>query len=142
MAVSVDLIIQALITGSNQEIKAGTEDGIVKTFASSTSALHHWQATIGNGTTFTAWDSANSPVTSGQVLIFLSDQNIMLELHGTTSANNNHINVAAGFPFVLSSFNTLANGASFAGASQTFTKILGKNSSGAAAQCETIVVAV
>lgn len=94
-----------------------------------------------NAATATVWTSA-APTTTFKLFSLVSDQDLLVELWGTTVASNHHFTLKANLPFLLASDGTQAYNAAggFAGAAQVFTRVDVKNSSGSTATVRRLVV--
>lgn len=92
--------------------------------------------------TETIWDAAVAPTTFKLMVIMADKDDVMLELQGTTVADNHHVELKAGIPFILGSDDTLAyNASTFTGAAQKFKKIVAKNNNAATTLISRLVAA-
>jgi len=100
-------------------------------FGSNGLAVHDRKIQAGASSTVTLLDTSLAGEPSTYNFLYLeSDQPVMIELQGTTTADNSHFQLAAGVPLMFAADDTRAAGANFAGALQVVKKILARNDSG------------
>ena len=95
-------------------------------------ACDDFEAAVGAGATVTLWDATTSPVATFTFLALYLQPTaagpLLVELQGTTIADNSHVTLVPGVPFFLGSNGTTAyNAASFGGALQSIARVRAKN---------------
>ena len=106
-------------------------------------ACDDMEAAVAAGAAVTLWDATTSPVASFTflALYLASGGPVLLELQGTTIADNSHLTLVAGVPLFLGSNGTTAyNAASFGGALQSIARVRAKNNTGASVSVRVLVI--
>lgn len=95
------------------------------------SDIYQKQVTVANNATATLFTAATD-LADFDFLAIYSDQPLLVELQGTTAADNSRVPMTAKVPLILAPDDTLGYNAAgaFAGAAMTIKKILVKNTSG------------
>lgn len=141
MAANAYLTANVIVRADGKEYSFGTGDLPVTIALTSPGGVDARKFDVATGVTETIWQASVSPAGSFRFFGILSDKSdVMVELQGTTAADNHHFELLASVPVWLASDDSLRyNAASFTGAADNIIKILVKNNNAATASIQVLV---
>lgn len=144
MAGNAYLTANVVVRADGREYELGTGDLPITIALTSPGGVDSRSYDVANGASQAIWVAAAATGTAQSFKFFgiLPTKTVMLEIQGTTAADNGHLELLANVPWWIASDNTQAYNAAggFAGAAQDIKQMLVKNSSGATALVRTLVL--
>lgn len=139
---SLNLSHESVFTSGADPITIGNKVPVTISSLTNVHSSRYTLATATNKILLNLGSASTDDLNDFDYLIILSDQDLLLEIMGTTQADNSNVRIKANVPYIMGYSTTLAYDASgvFAGASQNITKLTCRNNSGSTANILVLAV--